>query len=171
MFAYLPAPIFMHASPTRSSSNAPTVINRAARHRYHVLSTFECGVQLLGTEIKSIRAGRINLRDGFVRAQSGQLFLHNVHISPYTTTSNYFNHDPLRVRRLLLHKADIRRLQSRVSERGLTLVPTRGYFVGRGWFKIEVALARGKQLHDKRETLRQRDLQKEMQRVIKNTRA
>lgn len=143
--------------------------NRQARFRYEILSTYECGIELLGTEIKSVRHGAISLRDGYARVQSGQLYLHNVHISPWTFATNYFNHDPLRPRRLLLHKSTIRKLAAKQKDTGLTLIPTRTYFSRNGYLKVEIALARGKKLHDRREQIKQREDNREISRIIKNT--
>lgn len=158
------------AKKTKSAKNySPTVLNRAARHRYELLETFECGIELYGTEIKSVRQGNMNIRDGFARVKNGELFLHNVHISPWTKATAFFNHDPVRERRLLLHKKSIRKLEGKQKDKGLTLIPTKTYFSDSGYLKVEVALARGKQLHDKREDLKRRDDKRNMQRIIKAT--
>lgn len=140
--------------------------NRQARFQYEILETYEAGVVLAGTEVKSVRAGKVNLRDGFALIRNGEAQLLNVHISPHHTTSEIFNHDPRRTRKLLLHKDEIRKLTGKVEQQGLTLVPLRMY-LKRGWIKVDVALAKGKKLHDKRETSRRREDEREMQRALK----
>lgn len=139
--------------------------NRKAFHDYHILETFEAGIALLGTEVKGIREGRANLRDSFARVEQGEVWLYNVHISPYSHRG-YVDHDPKRRRRLLLHKAEIRKLIGKTVEKGLTLVPTRMYFK-RGRVKVALALAKGKQAHDKRETLRRREVDRETRAAVK----
>jgi SsrA-binding protein len=140
--------------------------NRQARYLYEILETFEAGIVLVGTEIKSVRAGKVNLRDGFALIRNGEVLLHNVHISPHETASQFFNHDPRRTRTLLLHRQEIRKLIGKVEQQGLTLVPLKMYLKG-GWVKVDLALVRGKKLHDKRESVRRRDDQREMQRAMK----
>lgn len=141
--------------------------NRQARFQYEILDTYEAGIQLVGTEVKSIRAGKVNLRDGFALIRNGEALLLNVHISPHHTTSQVFNHDPRRTRKLLLHRDEIRKLVGRVDQEGLTLVPLKMY-LKRGWVKVDIALARGKKLHDKRDSIRKREDQRDMQRALKN---
>ena len=133
--------------------------NRKAFYDYHILETFEAGIALLGTEVKGIREGHANLRDSYARVDKGEVWLHNVHINPYSHRG-YVDHDPRRKRRLLLHKSEIRKLIGKTVEKGLTLVPTRLYFKN-GKVKVAIALARGKQDHDKRETLRRRETDRE----------
>ncbi len=140
--------------------------NRQARFNYHILETYEAGVSLQGTEVKSIREGRVNLRDGYVLVRNDEAWLLNVHISPYQKASDFFNHEPRRTRRLLLHKQEIRKLIGKVEQQGLTLVPLKMYFK-RGWVKVDIALAQGKKLYDKRETIKRRDDKRAMQRAIK----
>lgn len=140
--------------------------NRQARFRYEILETYEAGIELKGTEVKSIREGRVNLRDGFALIRDGQAWLLNVHISPYQSSSLYFNHDPLRNRRLLLHRKEIRKLIGKVEQEGLTLVPLKMY-LKRGFVKISLGLGRGKKLHDKRETLKERQDKRDMARAMK----
>lgn len=140
--------------------------NRQARFLYEILETYEAGVQLTGTEVKSIRAGKANLQDGYALLRNGEAWLLNVHISPYTQSSEYFNHDPRRTRKLLLHRKEIRTLIGKVEQQGLTLVPLKMYFKG-GLIKVSIALGRGKKLHDKREDLKRRDDQRDMQRAMK----
>jgi SsrA-binding protein len=142
--------------------------NRYASYRYNLLERLECGVVLLGTEVKSLRGGSAQLKDGFATIRDGELWLRNVHIPPYAPASRD-NHEPERERKLLLHRREIERLAARVAERGLTLVPTRIYFKG-PHAKIEIALAKGKDVHDKRETLRRRDSQREIERGLREAR-
>ncbi|MBD2306119.1 SsrA-binding protein SmpB [Chroococcidiopsis sp. FACHB-1243] len=141
--------------------------NRKARFLYDILETYEAGLQLMGTEVKSIRAGKLNLQDGYALIRNGEAWLINVHISPYTSSSQYFNHDPRRTRKLLLHRQEIRKLIGKVEQQGLTLVPLKLY-LKRGLVKISIGLAKGKKLHDKREDLKRRQDQREIQRAMKN---
>ncbi|GAX37439.1 SsrA-binding protein SmpB [Nodularia sp. NIES-3585] len=140
--------------------------NRQARYLYEILETFEAGVELVGTEVKSIRAGRVNLQDGYALIRNGEAWLINVHISPYNASSQYFNHEPRRTRKLLLHSKEIRKLIGKVEQEGLTLVPLKMY-LKRGWVKVSIALGKGKKLHDKRESLKRRQDQRDMQRAMK----
>jgi SsrA-binding protein len=142
--------------------------NRKARHEYHVLDTWETGIVLQGTEVKALREGKANLADAFARVDGGEMWLYNMHISPYEQ-GNRFNHDPLRPRKLLLHRNEIRKLIGQVEQKGLTLVPLDVHF-SRGKAKVKLALVRGKQLHDKRDTIRERDQQREIQRGLKDHR-
>jgi SsrA-binding protein len=139
--------------------------NRYAAHRYHLLERIECGIVLTGTEVKSLRNGSAQLKDGFAIVRNGELWLRNVHIPPYGPASRE-NHEPERERKLLAHRRELDRLAARAAERGLTLVPTRMYFSG-PHAKVEIALARGKDVHDKRETLRRRDSQREIDRGLR----
>ncbi len=139
--------------------------NRKARHDYHVLETIEAGIELVGTEVKAVRAGRINLKEAHVAFVQGQAFLVGCHISPYEH-AGYSGHDPIRRRRLLMHKRQILKLASKVREKGLTVVPIEVVLDG-NWIKVVVALARGKQLHDKRETLKRRTLDREAEQAMK----
>ncbi|MGH9162447.1 MAG: SsrA-binding protein SmpB, partial [Vicinamibacteraceae bacterium] len=129
----------------------PVADNRKARHDYEILETLEAGVVLLGTEVKAIREGRVNLRDSFARVEDGEVYLHNVHISPYSHRG-YATHEPLRRRKLLLHRAEIRKVIGKAVEKGFTLVPVRMYFKG-SRVKVALSLARGKKTHDKRESV------------------
>jgi SsrA-binding protein len=142
--------------------------NRAAAHNYFLLEKFEAGMVLTGTEVKSARDGRVNLKDAYGLVKDGELWLLNAHISPYQH-GNIFNHDPLRTRKLLVHKAELRKLIGKTQQRGMTLVPTRMYFRN-GKIKIEVALAKGKQLWDKRETERRRTADREAREAIQRSR-
>jgi SsrA-binding protein len=140
--------------------------NRKARHDYHVLDTWEAGVALLGTEVKSIREGRVNLRDSYARIGDGEVWLMNVHISPYSHRGSAA-HDEMRQRKLLMHRHEIRKLIGQVAEKGLTLVPLELYFKS-GRVKVLMALARGKQAHDKRETIRKREVDRETRAAVKS---
>jgi SsrA-binding protein len=142
--------------------------NRKAYHDYHILETFETGVVLLGTEVKSIREGRVNLRDSYARAENGEVFVYNIHIQPYSHRG-YAEHDPLRRRKLLLHAHEIRKLVGKTIEKGMTLVPLRMYFKDRK-VKMALGLAKGKQLHDKRETIKQREVERETRAAVKRGR-
>ena len=134
----------------RASANKRLAENRLARHQYEILETLETGIELLGTEVKSIRAGKANLRDGFCLVRKGELLLHNVHISPHTQASNYFNHDPLRVRKLLAHRREIDKFQGHLDRKGLTLIPLSLQLKG-SWIKLIIGLGKGRKLHDKRQ--------------------
>jgi SsrA-binding protein len=140
--------------------------NRQARFRYEILETYEAGIELKGTEVKSIRDSKVNLRDGYALIRSGEAWLLNVHVSPYERSSDYFNHDPRRTRRLLLHKQEIRKLIGKVEQEGLTLIPLKMY-MKRGLVKISIALCKGKKIHDKRESLKERQDKREMARAMK----
>ena len=140
--------------------------NRKARHDYSIHETFEAGIELVGTEVKALRAGKANLKDAYAQiTKSAEVYLYNLHISPYEQ-GNQFNHEPLRPRRLLLHRAEIRRLIGKVKEKGYTLVPLKLYF-SRGRVKLELALATGKKLYDKRQSLAEKDAKREMDRTLK----
>jgi len=154
----------MSASSDKPASRGPLATNRKARRDVHVLETFECGVELVGTEVKSIRAGKLSLAESYARVENGQMLVHGLRIEPYTH-GNQFNHDPLRPKRLLLHRKEIDRIDGQVREKGHTLVPLKLY-LKRGRVKLELALARGKDVRDKRETLRRRTADREAQRAI-----
>ena len=139
--------------------------NRKARHNYHIDDVFEAGMVLKGTEVKSLRQGRVNLKDAYARIKQGEVFVHQMHIGPYPF-AHYDNHEPLRPRKLLLHKREIKRLFGKVNEQGFTLVPLKIYFKS-GKVKLQLALARGKRQYDKREAIRRRDEQRELDRVRK----
>ena len=139
--------------------------NRKARHDYYIEDTIEAGIALIGTEVKSLRAGRASLNDSYAEITGGEVVLQNAHIDQYEPASR-FNHDPLRPRRLLLHKREIRKLQSKVAERGYTLVPLSLYFKD-GRVKVELALARGKKSYDKRDTIKDREQERESRRAMR----
>jgi SsrA-binding protein len=142
--------------------------NRQAYHNYDLLETYECGAVLTGTEVKSIRQGRIQLKDAYAIIRNGEAWLVNAHISPYPHGGR-LNHDPTRTRKLLLHKSEIMRLMGKVQEKGLTLIPTRCYLKN-GRVKFEIALARGRKLHDKREAARRKAIERETQAILKEYR-
>lgn len=140
--------------------------NRKARFDYFIIETHEAGIELVGTEVKSLRAGKANLKDCYARIKNHEVILMNMHISPYDK-GNRFNHDPLRPRRLLLSKREITRLETKVKERGLTLIPLRLYFKG-NYAKVELALAKGKATYDKRESLRKKAADQDIARAMRN---
>ncbi|MCC6962134.1 MAG: SsrA-binding protein SmpB [candidate division Zixibacteria bacterium] len=142
--------------------------NRKARHEYEILDTYETGLVLSGTEVKSLRLGKVQLADSYAVIEAGELWLYHMHITPYEHGS-IFNHEPARKRKLLMHKQELRKLYARAVERGLTLVPLRIYFKGKV-AKIELALVRGKKLHDKREAISNRDARREIDRNLKERR-
>jgi|TARA_B100001146_G_scaffold208515_1_gene204679 SsrA-binding protein len=139
--------------------------NRKARHDFHLFDTYEAGVVLLGTEVKAIREGRVNLKDSYGRVEHGEVFLYNLHISPYSHRG-YATHEPLRRRKLLLNKIEIRKLIGKTLERGLTLVPVRMYFKN-GRVKVSLCVAKGKKNYDKRETIRRREIDRETRAAVK----
>ena len=140
--------------------------NRQARFQYEILDTYEAGIELMGTEVKSIRDGKVNLRDGFANIRRGEAWLHNVHISPHSMTNLAYNHEPRRTRKLLLHKQEIRKLIGQTEQKGLTLVPLKMYFKN-GRVKVAIALGKGKKLHDKRESLKKKQDKRDMDRAKK----
>ena len=140
--------------------------NRKAYHDYFIEEKLEAGMVLRGTEVKSLREGRVNLQDSYASVRGDEVYLHQCHISPYSH-GNIMNHDPTRVRKLLLHKAEIHKLLGKTQQKGLTLVPLRIYFSKRGYAKVELGLAKGKKLYDRRETIKTREAGREVQRAIK----
>ena len=158
----------MAEKSAREAAQRNIAENRKAFHDYHILETLEAGVALLGTEVKSIREGRVNLRDSYAQVKGGEVFLYNVHIQPYSHRG-YADHAPMRDRKLLLHAHEIRKLIGKTVERGMTLVPVRMYFKN-GRVKVALALAKGKQAHDKREAIRKRDSERETRAAIKGRR-
>ncbi len=145
------------------------VTNRKAYHDYFIEEKFEAGIMLLGTEIKSVREGRVNLQDSYASVKSGEVFLHHCHISPYSH-GNLMNHEPLRTRKLLLHRKEIDKLLGKTQQQGLTLIPLRVYFSKRGLAKVELGLAKGKKHHDRRETIKTREASREVERAMKEKR-
>jgi SsrA-binding protein len=153
-------------SKGRASRSGDIATNRQARFRYELLETWEVGIALQGSEVKSLRDGKANLKDSYALVRDGEVWLHNLHIAPYAPAASE-GHDPERPRKLLMHRREIERLIGKTQERGLTLVPTRIYFSGPR-AKIELALARGKEQRDKRETIREREQSREMQRALRH---
>ena len=149
----------------REKAQSSIAENRKAFHDFHLLETFEAGMVLLGTEVKAIREGRVNLRDSFARVEDGEVYLYNVHISPYSHRG-YAEHEPLRRRKLLLHRNEILKLIGKTVERGMTLVPVRMYFK-KGRVKVAVSLAKGKKEYDKRETIKRREVDRETRAAVK----
>jgi SsrA-binding protein len=152
-----------------ANANDPVKIvsdNRQARFLYEILETFEAGIALVGTEVKSIRSGKVNLRDGYGLVRNGEVWLINVHISPYEASGQYFNHDPRRSRKLLLHRKEINKLIGQIEQKGLTLVPLKMYLKGSN-VKVTLALGKGKKLHDKRESLKRKQDERDMARALK----
>ena len=140
--------------------------NRKAFHDFHILEKYEAGIMLRGTEVKSAREGKVTLKDSYANVKDDELFLYNLHISPYHH-GTAFNHDPLRVRKLLLHRKEINKLIGKVNERGLTIIPLKVY-LKKGLIKLEIALVKGKKLYDRRDDITKRDMDREMQRELKH---
>jgi SsrA-binding protein len=149
----------------RKAAPGDVATNRQARHRYTLLESWEAGVALTGTEVKSLREGKAQIKDGYASVRDGEVWLHNVHIPPYAPASRE-NHEPERSRKLLLHRREIDRLVGKTREKGLTIVPTRLYFSD-GRAKVEIALARGKDVGDKRHAIKERELKREMDRAVR----
>ena len=141
--------------------------NKKAYHDYFIEDKYEAGIELFGTEVKSIRMGKCSIKESFIRIEKGQMYIYGMHINPYEK-GNIFNKDPLRVRRLLMHRTEISRLDAKMAEKGYTLVPLQVYFKG-SLVKVEVGLARGKKLYDKRETIAKKDQKRELEREFKQT--
>lgn len=141
--------------------------NRQARFEYSILETIEAGLALTGTEIKSIRAGKVNLRESYARVDDGEVWMIGMHISPYEQAGVYFQHDPLRPKKLLLHRREIARLKAELGQKGLTLVPLRLY-LKRGRAKIELGVAKGKKLYDKRDSMAERDARRDLERAVRS---
>jgi SsrA-binding protein len=152
----------------RKAAPGDIATNRQAAYRYNLLERIECGIVLTGTEVKALREGTATIKDGYADVRDGELWLHNVHIPPYAPASRE-NHEPERDRKLLVHRRELERLIGKTKERGLTIVPTRIYFRG-PHAKVEIALARGKDVRDKRETIRARDTQREIDRELREAR-
>lgn len=143
--------------------------NRKAYHEFQILETFEAGIELLGSEVKSLREGKASLRESYVLIKKGEAWLRGMHIGAYSHTG-FSGHEPTRKRRLLLHKNETLKINQKLAEKGLTAVPLKIYFNKRGWLKVEIGLAKGKKLYDKRETKKRRDVEKVMQREMKRNR-
>lgn len=151
--------------PRNQADDSVVIKNSKAFHDYFIEETFEAGIALFGTEVKSLREGRINLKESFARVEKEEVFLYHCHISPYSH-GNLSNHDPIRTRKLLLRKGEIQRLLGKTQQKGLALIPLKIYFK-RGWAKVELALARGKKLYDKRETDAKRSAQREIEKAVR----
>lgn len=143
----------------------PIADNRRAFHEYHILEKYDCGLVLTGTEVKSMRMGKVAMADSFCRIEDGEVWIYNLHISPYTH-GNIYNVDPMRRRKALLKKTEISRLLGKTKEQGLTLIPLKLYWQG-DWAKMELGLAKGKQLHDKRDAIAKKDIDREVKRALK----
>ena len=154
----------MSSKKARKPASGDVATNRRARHRFELLDRFECGIELVGTEVKSLREGKAHLGDAYAVIEGGEVWLRNAHIPPYAPAAGQ-NHDPERPRKLLMHRYEIERLVGRVQRRGLTLIPTRIFFKG-PLAKVELALARGKEQRDRRREIRDRDLQREVEREL-----
>ena len=152
---------------SKEDTETAVVTNRKAYHDYFIEEKFEAGIVLLGTEVKSLRHGRVNLVDSYASVREGEIFLHHCHISPYSH-GNMMNHDPIRVRKLLLNKKEINKLIGKTQLKGLTLIPLRIYFSKRGHAKVELGLAKGKKLYDRRETIKTREAGREVERAMKD---
>ena len=151
----------------RKAAAGDVATNRRASYRYNLLERFECGIVLTGTEVKSLREGKAQLKDAYANIRDGEVWLIGVYIPPYGPAARA-NHDPERPRKLLLHRSEIERLESRINERGLTLIPTRMYFAGsRSRAKVEIALAKGKDFYDKRQSIRRREMARDVQRELR----
>ncbi|MBK8654352.1 MAG: SsrA-binding protein SmpB [Haliscomenobacter sp.] len=153
-------------SEKKKNTNTPEILNRKARFEYYFVSTYEAGMVLQGTEIKSIRQGKVNLSDAYCTFDQGELIIRNMYIAEYDN-GTYANHDPRRPRKLLLRRAELRKLERRVSEKGMTIAPYRLFFSERGFVKLEIALAQGKKSFDKRDTIKERDNKREMDQLKK----
>jgi len=149
--------------------NRIVATNRKAQRDYDILDSVECGIELKGSEVKSLRDGKINLNGSFALIEGGEVILYNTHISPYSQAS-YLNVEPTRLRRLLLHRSQIRKITGQLVQRGLTLIPMKAYFSDRGFVKIELALCKGKKLYDKREDIKRREIDLAVRRTLKNRR-
>ncbi|MEN6413880.1 MAG: SsrA-binding protein SmpB [Veillonellales bacterium] len=149
----------------KDPNNKPVAENRKARHDYFIHEAFEAGIVLTGTEVKSLRAGKANLKDCYARIENGEIMLYNMHISPFDQ-GNRFNHEPLRTRKLLMHREEINKLIGKTKEKGYTLVPLKLYFT-RGKVKVELGLATGKHTYDKRQDLAAKDAKREMDRAFR----
>ena len=153
-------------SSSTHSNDKKVAVNRKARHDYFILDSFECGIVLTGTEIKSVRAGNLNLKDSYASIENGELWLYGMHISPYDK-GTYYNHEPERDRKLLLHRHEIIRLQSKTREKGLTLVPLSVYIKDGKRAKVELGLAKGRTTHDKRDMIADRDAKRDIARAVR----
>ena len=161
----IPPVIYSQSMPKEKGEIRIVASNRKAHHLYHIVETYEAGMALVGTEVKSLREGKANLKDSFASVDKGELVLHHMHISPYDA-ANRFNHDPTRKRKLLMHGTEIKRLLGKTAVRGYTLIPLKVYFKGKV-AKVELALAIGKKMFDRREDIKDREVQREVRRALK----
>ena len=153
------------AKPKGSANSSPRISNRRALHDYFISAKLECGMMLVGSEVKSLRDGKAQLQDAYARIENGELYLHGAHIDPYEKAALVYNHDPRRPRKLLLHKREIKKLEGETSVKGTTLIPLAIYFKG-GRAKVEIGVARGKQQHDKRDSIRKKEMDRELRRAM-----
>ena len=153
------------AKGKRAGNDAPRISNRRALHDYFISAKLECGMALVGSEVKSLRAGKAQLQDAYARIENGELFLHGAHIDPYEKAAIVYNHDPRRTRKLLLHRREIKKLEGETSIKGTTLVPLAMYFKG-GRAKVEIGVGHGKQQHDKRDAIRKKEMDREIRRAM-----
>jgi len=147
--------------------NRIVATNRKAYHEYHILDKYETGIELLGSEVKSLREGNANLKEGYIVIRKEQAWVLGIHISPYSHTG-FEGHEPVRERRLLLHKREIEKIKISLEQKGLTAVPLQMYFNPNGWAKLEIGIAKGKKIYDKRKAIRERDIQREAERELRN---
>ena len=147
--------------------NRIVATNRKAYHEYHILDKYETGIELLGSEVKSLREGNANLKEAYILIRKEQAWVLGIHISPYSHTG-FEGHEPVRERRLLLHKREIEKIKISLEQKGLTAVPLKMYFNPNGWAKLEIGIAKGKKIYDKRKAIRERDIQREAEREIRN---
>ena len=153
------------AAAARKAANRRLADNRQAKHQYEILEEIEMGIELLGTEVKSIRAGKANLRDGFCLIRNGEIQLHNVHISPHSHAGSYFNHEPLRTRRLLAHRREIDKLRGIIDQKGLTLIPLNIHLKG-SWIKLTIGVGKGRKFYDKRAAEKEKQSKKEIKAAV-----
>jgi SsrA-binding protein len=153
------------AKPKGAANSGPRMSNRRALHDYFISAKIECGMVLVGSEVKSLRDGKAQLQDSYARIESGELYLHGAHIDPYEKAALVYNHDPRRPRKLLLHRREIKKLEGETSVKGTTLIPLAMYFVN-GRVKVEIGVARGKQQHDKRDAIRKKEMDRELRRTM-----
>jgi SsrA-binding protein len=153
------------AKGKRAGNSTPRISNHRALHDYFISAKLECGMALVGSEVKSLRAGKAQLQDSYARIENGELFLHGAHIDPYEKAALVYNHDPRRTRKLLLHRRELKKLEGETSVKGTTLIPLAMYFKD-GRAKVEIGVARGKQQHDKRDAIRKKEMDRELRRAM-----
>tara|TARA_Y100001978_G_C23697951_1_gene438806 strand:- start:216 stop:689 length:474 start_codon:yes stop_codon:yes gene_type:complete len=155
----------MIKNSTKKIPFKPLAQNKYANFQYEIINTIEAGIELLGTEVKSIRGGKTNLRDGYCTFRNGEILLKNVHISQHTNVGSFFNHDPLRERKLLIHKNEIRKLKTMTEKKGLTIVPLSIYLKG-SWIKLKIGVGKGKKIHDKRQADKNKEVKKQIRSAL-----